>query len=128
VANVLHLDNAIRWWLDEDIRIVLIDSALYTPAPSDEFLADIPVGARVAMSSSDLTGKTLVNGVADADDYIFAGLSGASIEYVWLVRYDGSDATSRLAVFWDTVTGLPLTPTGIDVVATWNPSGVFSIT
>lgn len=129
MANTIHKENALSWWLTDDIRIVLVDAAFYTPAPSDKFLSDIPVPARVAMSSADLTGKTVsAAGVADADDYTFPGLSGATVEYVWLVRYTGVDATSRLAVSWDTAIGLPITPSGVDLVAQWNPSGVLALT
>lgn len=107
-------------WLSDDVRCILIDTALYTvDLAADEFLTAIPLGARISVSGS-LTAKTATNGVADADDASFSLVSGASVEAVVLYRHSGVDATSRLIAYLDTITGIPFTPSGGNVAIQWD--------
>jgi hypothetical protein len=98
-------------FIDDDIKMVLVDSAFYTYSDTHEFLSDVPVGARVA-TSPNLTGKTASDGgVADCDDVTFASVTGASFEYVITYKDTGTAATSSLICFEDTAaSGLPTTP------------------
>ena len=65
-------------WGTDAIKCVLLDTGVYTPnMATDQFLSDIPVGARVA-TSPNLAGKTSAAGVADADDVLFTAVTGAS--------------------------------------------------
>ena len=114
-----------------NIKAVLVDLAQYTYSASHEFLSDIPAGARVA-TSANLTGKTDTDGVADADDVTFTGLTGGggsadTIEAIVLYVDTGVAATSRLLVFIDTAAGLPITPSGGDHTIRWNASGIFQV-
>lgn len=128
MANALYdigrqgfLDGSIDWDTD-NIKVVAVDTGAYSPnLATDDYLADIPGGARIA-TSSNLTGKTVANGVADADDITFSAVSGASIEALVVYKDTGSAATSRLIAYIDTATGLPVTPNGGDIVIAW-PSG-----
>jgi hypothetical protein len=113
-------------WGSANIRCVLVDLALYTYDPAHEFLSDIPVGARVA-TSGNFTGKTDTAGVADADDVTFVGLTGATIEAVVIYVDTGVAATSRLLVFVDTASGLPITPSGGDHTIRWNVAGIYQV-
>jgi hypothetical protein len=109
-------------WLTDDIRVILVDNALYTFNQSThEFLSDIPAGARVAVSTS-LTGKTSTDGVADATDLnpTFTAVSGAQSEAVVLYKHTGVEGTSRLIAYIDTATGLPVTPNGGDILVVWD--------
>lgn len=107
-------------WLSGNTKIVLVDTDIYTPNfATDEFLADIPVGARVA-TSTDLVSKTATLGAADADDITITGVSGATVEAVVMYVDTGSAATSTLLTYWDTASGLVLTPNGGDVVVQWS--------
>jgi hypothetical protein len=101
--------------LVDSIKAVLIDTGAYTVnLATDQFLSDIPGGARIATSSA-LTGKDTTAGVFDADDAIFTAVSGASVEaYAYFVD-TGVAGTSRLIAYLDTATGLPFTPSGADV-------------
>ncbi len=103
----------------DDIRVVAVDAADYTPdLVNHEFLSDIPSGGRVA--SAALVGESLSGRVFDANDTTLVGVSGDEFEYVVLYKHTGSDATARLIAIWDTATGLPLVPNGADVIIQWS--------
>ena len=126
MANALYakgregfLDGSIDWDT-HTIKVVLVDSALYTPNMStDDNLDDIASGARVATSGA-LTGKTVTGGVADADDVTFTTVTGATSEYLVIYKDTGTESTSRLIALIDTATGLPVTPNGGDILVTWD--------
>jgi len=106
-------------WNADDIKAVLVDTALYTvDLDAHQFLSDIPGGARVA-TSANLAGKTTTDGVADANDVTFPAVSGASVEALVLYQDTGVEATSRLIAYIDTATGLPVTPNGGDITIQW---------
>lgn len=113
--------------LADDMRLVLVDGADYTPNFStDEFLSDIAAGGRVATSPA-LTSKTVTAGAFDAADTSFTSVSGDQSEYLVLYQHTGTDSTAALILLWDTATGLPITPDGNNINTTFNASGLFSI-
>jgi hypothetical protein len=104
----------------DDIRVVLVDGADYTPNLSThEFLSDIPSAARVAVSGA-LLNKSVTDGVFDADDIIIESVTGDQFEYLVLYKHTGSDATARLIMLIDSATGLPCTPNGSDITVSWD--------
>lgn len=107
-------------WDANDIRAVLVDTGQYTFNTVHDNLDDIPVSARVATATSGLTGKTVTDGVADANDVTFTNVSGATIEALVLYKHTGTESTSRLIAYVDTATGLPFTPNGGDVTIAWS--------
>ena len=110
----------------DDIRVVLVDGADYTPnLATDEFLSSIPSAARVAVSGA-LQNKTVTDGVFDADDIVIASVTGDQFEYLVLYKHTGSDATARLILLIDSATGLPCTPNNEDITIQW-PSGADKI-
>lgn len=107
-------------WLNDDIRIILVDTADYTVnLATHDFLDDVPAAARVAVSSS-LTGKTSTNGVADASDVTFSSVTGDPSEAIIIYQHTGTESTSRLIAYIDTATGLPVTPNGGDITVQWD--------
>ena len=126
MANVLYglgreafLAGDIAWDTD-DIRCILIDAADYTVnIDVDQFLSDIPAGARVATSGA-LTTKTVALGVADAADVVLGSVSGDESENIVVYQHTGVEGTSRLIGFVDTATGLPVTPNGGDITIQWD--------
>lgn len=103
-------------WLVDDIRVILVDGADYTPnLATHDFLDDVPGAARVATSGA-LTGKTATDGVADANDVTFTSVSGDPFEYVLIYKHTGVESTSQLIALFDTATGLPTTPNGNDIL------------
>lgn len=107
-------------WLTGNIKCVLVDAADYTASQAnDEFLSDVPGAARVA-TSANLANKTNTAGVCDADDASFTAVSGDQSEAVVIYRDTGVAGTSELIAYLDTVTGLPITPSGTDIVLVWD--------
>jgi len=116
--------------LDADtVKAVLIDHGTDTPNVStDDFYNDISAGLVGSMSSA-FTTKTIGSvaaGVFDADNVTFTAVSGNSVESVNILKDTGSAATSNLIAYFDTGTGLPVTPNGGDITVTWNASGIFT--
>lgn len=111
----------------DNLKVVLVDTGLYTYSSAHDFLDDVPMGARVA-TSGNLAGKTIVNGVFDASDVTINSVTGSGIEALILYRDTGVEATSNLIAYFDTgVTGLPVTPSGANITITWNAGGIFSL-
>lgn len=107
-------------WDSDNIKVSLVDTGAYTYSSSDDFLNDIAGGAIIA-TSGNLAGKSITNGVADANDVTITAVSGVSVEALVIYQDTGSSATSRLIAYLDTgVTGLPFTPNGGDVTITWD--------
>lgn len=116
-------------WLSDDIVAVLVAAGQYTPSVNHATLLDVPASARVA-TSDVLTGRTVTVNVVDADDYLFANVSGPQIVSVLLVSKGTNDATSSLICHLDeTITGLPFNPSAGPVQLTWNngPDKIFAL-
>lgn len=107
-------------WINDDIRVILIDADDYTVNLSThDFLDDVPVAARVAVSSA-LSGKTATDGVADANDVTFSSVTGDQSEALVIYKHTGVESTSNLIAYIDTATGLPVTPNGGDITVVWD--------
>jgi len=106
--------------LDDDIKVVLVDSADYTlDLAAHDFLDDIPAGARVG-TSGNLASKSTTGGVFDAADITITSVTGDQFEYIVIYRDSGNAATSQLICCIDTATGIPCTPNGGDITITWD--------
>ena len=119
--------------LDADtISLMFVDHADDTPvAATDDFLDDIASAARVpALGSVPTVGTKTIGVVAagtfDSADVTFTALTGDASESLILFKNTGTDTTSNLIAFWDTATGLPLTPNGGDVTVAPSASGWFT--
>ena len=107
-------------WNSDAIKVALVDSANYVPnVGDDEFLSVIPASSVIA-KSDNLTGKTVAEGAADADDVTLEGVSGARFEYLVLYKDTGSNNTSPLIALIDSATNLPYTPSGGSVLIQWD--------
>lgn len=111
-----------------DTLNVVLCSAGYTFAASDEFLDPaIVLGNRVGTPTA-LTSQTVSSaGVFDAADITFSAVSGSQITQVVIYKATGTETTSSLLVYFDTMTGLPVTPNGGDITIAWNASGIFGL-
>lgn len=113
----------------DTIKAALIDHGTDTPnTTTDDFYNDISAGLVGSLSSALTTPTigTVAAGVFDADNVTFTAVSGNSVESVNLIKDTGNTATSNLIAYWDTGTGLPVTPNGGDITVTWNASGLFT--
>lgn len=138
MANALYVpfrngvlgSHATRVDLDADtIKAVLIDHGADTPnTTTDDFYNDISAGLIGALSSA-FTNKTIgtvAAGVFDADNVTFTAVTGNSVESVNILKDTGNSATSDLIAYFDTATGLPVTPNGGDITVTWAGGGIFT--
>lgn len=114
------------------IKAMFVDHADDTPSTSaDDFINDIASAARVpAIASCPTLGTktlgTVAAGVFDAADTTFSSLTGDQVESLILFEDSGTESTSDLLAYWDSATGLPLTPNGGDVTVTWHASGILT--
>lgn len=127
MANALYdkgreafLNGQISWGND-DIRAILVDTTLYTVnLATHQYLSSVPGNSRKAVSSSFI-GKSVAAGVADATDVTFSAVSaGNAIQAMVIYKHTGNDATAALIAYIDSATGLPVTPNGGDITATFD--------
>jgi hypothetical protein len=106
--------------------VALVDTGTYTFSSSHQFYSSL---SGIVGTDQALTTPTVTNGTFDADDATFTAVSGASVEALVIYRHNtGANTTWRLVLYEDTsVTGLPVTPNGGNIVITWNASGIFTI-
>ena len=120
VDTFAHIDPE-----DSTMKGMFVDHADDTPAvDTDDAIDDILSAARVpALGSAPTLTTKVVSGtskaVFDADDLVFTTLSGDQVESLIVFKDSGTESTSPLWLFWDTATGLPLTPNGADVTVQW---------
>ncbi len=107
-------------WDNDDFRLILIDEGDDSiDLANDDFLDDRAGGSRVATSGA-MTTSVPGAGVADANDVVFATVSGDEAESIDCYHHTGSEATSELVFNIDTATGLPITPNGADITVVWD--------
>lgn len=106
-------------WPDDTIKAVLVDTDDYTvDLAADQYLDDVPAGARVATAT--LQNPTCTDGILDADDLTFASVSGDQSEALVIYKDTGVEGTSILIAYVDTATGLPITPDGNNIIVAWD--------
>jgi hypothetical protein len=117
----------------DNIVLALVDNAGADGAPSAamDFWDDLD-GSIVDSLSSNLGTKTigtLAVGVFDAADMApaFTTVSGATVESLVMLKTTGTPSTSPMICWWDTTTGLPLTPNGGDVNVVFHGSGIIKV-
>lgn len=106
-------------WDADTFNVVMLDVADYTYSAAHEFLDDVPSGARVGTPQT-LASKTKTDGVADAADATFPAVTGDPCEALLIYQDSGVEGTSRLVAYIDSVTGMPVTPSGADITVRWS--------
>lgn len=128
MANALYakgrqafLEGSIAW-LTDNIKAVLVNITgghYAVDLANDQYLSAISAGDRVA-TSGNLASKDSSAGVADAADLTWPAVSGSVCGAVVLYKDTGVAATSALIAYIDTDTGLPVTPSGGDIIQVWD--------
>lgn len=114
------------------LRVTLVDSGVHSMAPqTDTNYAILETSNPTAIvAAGDLAGTTcsVATGTAtvSASNKTLTAVTGATVEQIVVDAHQGTAAASLLIVFFDTATGLTLTPNGGDVTITWNASGIFT--
>jgi hypothetical protein len=108
------------------LYVALIDTGTYTFSSAHQFYSSL---SGIVGTDQEILTPTLTNGTVDGGDVTFTAVSGATVEALVLYRKNaGANTTWRLIAYIDTsVTGLPVTPNGGDIVITWNASGIFTL-
>ena len=106
--------------------VALVNTGTYTYNASHQFYSSL---TGIVGTDQPITTPTTTNGTFDGDDVTFTAVSGAAVQALVIYRHNtGANTTWRLVLFEDTsVTGLPVTPNGGNIVITWNASGIFTI-
>lgn len=127
--------HATRVDLDADtIKMALVDNGSADGAPdaaADDFWDDQDAG--LIGTAYTLAAKTIGTVAAGVFDNTtdpapaFTAVSGATVESLVFFKDTGTPSTSNLLWFFDTATGLPLTPNGGDVNVTFSASGIAKI-
>jgi hypothetical protein len=120
-------------WVTDTIKLLLVQitgaGTPYTVAiNADQFRADIPSGAEVAVSPA-FTSNTAVLGTANSNNVTITAVSGNTIGAIVIFKDTGVRGTSPLIAYIDTATGLPLTPNGGDITVVWDtgPNKIFTL-
>lgn len=100
-------------------------------AGTHDFYNDLSAGlVGTAYTLANKTVGTVAAGVFDntVDPApAFSAVSGATVEALVFFKDTGTPSTSDLICWFDTATGLPLTPNGGDVNVTFSASGIFKV-
>lgn len=113
--------TALLNWTSHTIYAYLIDSGAYngsTYIDTHEFFSDVtgsPIAGPVTLGT-----KTATLGACDAADVTFTSVTGTTIEAILITRFVTVAADSPLIAWFDTATGLPITPNGGDIIVTWD--------
>lgn len=101
-------------------------SAGYTYSAAHQFYSSL---SNVQGTDVAITTPTVVSGLFDGDDVTFSAVTGTVVGAIVIYRKNaGANTTWRLVLYEDTsVTGLPVTPNGGNIVVTWNASGIFQL-
>ena len=113
-------------WDSAVIKVALVRS--YTFSAAHKFVSDVTTaGGVLAATSAALTAKTVAAGVADAADITYTAVASNASGHSLLVFQSsavggGADVAAtaqRVIAYYDTGTGLPVTPNGGDITVAW---------
>jgi hypothetical protein len=118
---------AINLSSDTNIKVALVNitgsTNAYTYSSSHQYFSSVSTNsaAVVGTSATGLANKTVTNGVFDADDVTFTGVSGTNVIGALVIYKDtNTAASSPLIAFLDSGTGLSITPNGGSVTVSWD--------
>jgi hypothetical protein len=79
------------------------------------------VDAAVVVSTADVAVASVATGVVTLTGAVtFTAVTGDAADYLVVWKNSGTPSTSPLTITWDSAsTGLPVTPNGGNIVATW---------
>lgn len=132
MATVIHTD-----WLNGmlgapthsviDFNTDNIDASLLDQTDAGTITSSIvdydEVDTATVVATADVTVSGITGGVVSASAVTFSSVSGDAADYLTVWKNSGTPATSPLAITWDSATtGLPVTPNGGDITATWGSS------
>lgn len=108
-----------------NVKVALIDTAVYKFNTAHEFLGDL---SGIVGTPEIIRNASNKFGVFSGHNVLFSKVTGPSVEALVIFIDTGDATTSRLVAYMDEgVAGLPVTPDGKDISIAWNPNGIFAI-
>ena len=113
-------------WSDQwtDVLAVLVTS--YTFSNSHGTMQDVFASGGQEVAAANIMNRSVdATGACDADDTVFASVSGAQITAVLVVQDKGyglDPADAHLIAHYDTGVGFPYTPQGGNITVQWDNS------
>ena len=102
-----------------------IDASLLDETDSGTILASFvdydEVDTATVVATNDVAVTSITGGVVTLTGAVtFTSVTGDAADFLSVWKNSGTPATSPLAITWDSATtGLPVTPNGGDITATW---------
>lgn len=116
-----------------DLNTDNIDASLLDQTDSGTITAATVAYNSVNAAVVVATGDVPVSGISAAvvsltGALTFTSVSGDAADYLTVFKNSGTPSTSPLVITWDSATtGLPVTPNGGDIVATWGSNVLCSL-
>jgi hypothetical protein len=116
-----------------DLNTDNIDASLLDQTDSgtitSSFVDYDEVDAATVVATANVTVSSISGGVVTLSGAVtFTAVTGDAADYLTVWKNSGSAATSPLVITWDSAsTGLPVTPNGGDVVATWGSNQLVTL-
>lgn len=112
----------------DDMDAALLD-ATDSGTITSSFVDYDEVDAATVVATAEIPAGTIVAGVWDIGAAItFSTVTGDAADYFTIHKNSGSPATSPLMITWDSAsTGLPVTPNGGDITATFTGNDVVTL-
>jgi hypothetical protein len=87
------------------------------------------VDTATVVATTDLTVSAITDGVVTLSGAAtFSTVTGDAADYLTVFKNSGTPATSPLIITWDSAsTGLPVTPNGGDITATWGTNTLVTL-
>lgn len=87
------------------------------------------VNGATVVATGDVPINSIADGVVDLSSALtFSSVSGDAADYLTVFKNSGTPGTSPLIITYDSATtGLPVTPNGGDIVATWGSSVLLTL-
>jgi len=109
---------------DDDFAVGLFNTPGGFNAATNEFLDDIESGL---IQQQDLDNVTWVDATFDADNVLFANVTGTDFDLLAVWKKGSTSADSPLIGYWQGTGGLPISINNGDVFTTWNGSGIATL-
>ena len=138
MATIIHTD-----WLNSmlgapthsvsDIDTDNIDGSLLDQTDSGTITAATvdydEVDAATVVATADVSVSSISGGVVTLSGAVtFTAVTGDAADYLTVWKNSGTAATSPLIITWDSAsTGIPVTPNGGDITATWGSNQMVTL-
>lgn len=121
------LDRAAGVDYDTDTIRAIFVTAAYVFSAAHDFFDDLTNtfgdGGSARADGETLLSKTVVAGLADAADTVFASVTATSLVAFVLYKDTGADGTSNLIGYFDSIS--TISPTAAQVTINYDAAGIF---